>query len=169
MRISRVLIAFALTAALIGASGCSDGETGTSAQASQTSDLPTFTSTTLDGVEFSSTELEGRPSVLWFWAPWCSTCDAESTQINAAASELGNDVEIIGVGGLGPSFDIEAFVEFNDLGTIRNLVDEEADIWTKFGVLAQPSFAFISSDGSYEIALGILDADTIVERARALE
>lgn len=180
MRRSRLLAAAALAAGLIALTGCSGGsgaDTGSSADsgsdarsqsADSTSALPSFTTVTLDGAEFTSAELKGRPSVLWFWAPWCSTCDAESPEIAAAAAELGSDVEIIGVGALGPKFDAEAFVEFNELDGVRHLFDEEADVWAKFGVLAQPAFAFINSDGTFSIAPGIMDAEQIVERAREL-
>jgi thiol-disulfide isomerase/thioredoxin len=170
MRIPRHLAAAALAVGLIALAGCSGdpgGNAGSSSDASSSA-LPSFSTVTLDGAEFTSAELEGRPSVLWFWAPWCSTCDAESPEIAAAAAELGPDVEIIGVGALGPLFDAEAFVEFNELQGVRHLFDEEADVWAKFGVLAQPAFAFINSDGTYSIAPGIMDAEQIVERAREL-
>lgn len=177
MRIPRHLAAAALAVGLLALSGCSGdagptdssaSDSSTTGSASSASALPAFTSQTLDGTEFTHADLEGRPSVLWFWAPWCSTCDAESPEIAAAAAELGTDVEIIGVGALGPKFDVDAFVEFNELGGVRHLFDEEADVWAKFGVLAQPAFAFINSDGTFSIAPGIMNAEQIVERAREL-
>ncbi len=179
MRMRRGITAALLGTALIALSGCGGGsdagapsasmaEESAAEEVSAASALPSFTSTTLDGTPFTSAELEGRPSVLWFWAPWCSTCDAESPEILGAATELNGEVEIIGVGALGPLFDMESFVEFNDLESVRHLFDEEADVWARFGVLAQPAFAFINSDGTFEIAPGIMKTDQIVERARSL-
>ena len=35
----------------------------------------TFTATTVSGTAFNSKVLLGnKPSVLWFWAPWCAIC-----------------------------------------------------------------------------------------------
>ena len=170
MRRSRAFFALVgiLLLALAGCGNSSPAPESTNGSTSSASPLPTFTATTLGGDEFTSGELQGRPSVLWFWAPWCTTCRAEAPQIAAAASALGSDVEIIGVGALGPVSDMEAFVDDTDLAELRHLADEDALVWADFGVAAQPAFAFIGADGSLEIVQGSLGADQIIERAREL-
>jgi thiol-disulfide isomerase/thioredoxin len=180
---SRRITTVALTGALLlGLAGCS-GDTATESPAEEvsvtaeetTSDsapsaspIPSFTAVTLDGTEFTSTELEGRPSVLWFWAPWCSTCRAEAPDIATAAAALNGEVEVIGVGALGPVVDMETFVDDTNLADLRHLADEDARVWADFGVAAQPAFAFIGADGAIEIVQGSLNAEQIVERAQAL-
>ena len=36
--------------------------------------LPVFSSTTLDGQSVTQANFEGKPTIMWFWAPWCSVC-----------------------------------------------------------------------------------------------
>jgi thiol-disulfide isomerase/thioredoxin len=164
MRLTRIFTVIAASALLIGLAGCgSDSES-----ASGTSEIPTFSSPTLGGAEFSSAELADKPTVLWFWAPWCSVCFAEAPEISAAAAELNGEAEIIGVGALGPVDDMNQFVADAELGQLRHISDEEAAVWAKFGVAGQPAFAFISPDGSVQIVPGSLNAEQIVEKARAL-
>ena len=37
-----------------------------------------FTATTLSGAPFNGASLQGKPAVLWFWAPRCPFCNAEA-------------------------------------------------------------------------------------------
>ncbi len=164
MRLTRIFTALAASVLLIGLAACSSD----SGSASSTSEIPTFSSPTLGGAEFSSAELADKPTVLWFWAPWCSVCFAEAPEISAAAAELSGEAEIIGVGALGPVDDMNQFVADAELGQLRHISDEEAAVWAKFGVAGQPAFAFISADGAVQIVPGSLNAEQIVEKARAL-
>lgn len=164
MRLTRIFTAIAASILLIGLAGCSSD----SGSATQTSEIPTFSSPTLDGAEFTSAELADTPTVLWFWAPWCSVCFAEAPEISAAAAELSGEVDIIGVGALGPVDDMQQFVADAELGQLRHISDEEAAVWAKFGVAGQPAFAFISTDGAVQIVPGSLTTEQIVEKARAL-
>jgi peroxiredoxin len=176
MGTSRGITALAVGILVFGLAGCGGDtateapvtEVATSADVSADSPIPSFTAVTLDGTEFTSAELEGRRSVLWFWAPWCSTCRAEAPDIADAAATLRGEVEIIGVGALGPVVDMETFVDDTNLADVRHLADEDARVWADFGVAAQPAFAFIGTDGAMEIVQGSLSAEQIVERAQAL-
>ncbi len=38
---------------------------------------PSFTAQKINGETFSSEELKGQPTVLYFWATWCAICKAE--------------------------------------------------------------------------------------------
>lgn len=168
MRLFRGLTAVAAALLLLSFAGCSADTSAEPDPAAPVGAIPAFTAVTLDGGEFTSAELEGKPSVLWFWAPWCSTCRAEAPDIASAAAQLQGDVEIIGVGALGPVVDMDTFVQDTGLTGMRHVSDENAEVWADFGVAAQPAFAFISANGSIEIVQGSLDTEQIVERARGL-
>jgi thiol-disulfide isomerase/thioredoxin len=44
-----------------------------------------FTATAIDGTRFDGASLEGKPAVLWFWAPRCPTCRAQIAGVSRLA------------------------------------------------------------------------------------
>ena len=45
-----------------------------------------FSATTLSGAPFNGATLQGKPSVLWFWTPWCPFCNAEAPGVSQVAA-----------------------------------------------------------------------------------
>lgn len=132
------------------------------------SDGPSFAASTLDGGELASASLDGKPSVLWFWAPWCTICRAEAPDINAAAATFDGEVELIGVAGRGEVPEMEGFVSDTDTGGLTHIIDDDGSIWSDYGVVAQPAFAFVSADGSVEVVSGSLGQGALEERMAEL-
>jgi thiol-disulfide isomerase/thioredoxin len=158
--------AAALTLAACGSSG-DDAGSGTSESASAGSS-PTFTAAKLGGGELDSASFEGKDTVLWFWAPWCTTCRGEAPNVTAAAAALGDDVQVIGVAGRGEVPDMEDFVSDTDTGSLTHVVDDRGDIWSSYEVAAQPAFAFIDDDGTYEVVIGAMGEEALTEQMSAL-
>lgn len=48
--------------------------------------------TVANGEEFPVGSLLGQDAVLWFWAPWCSWCNAEANRVSALATEFDGEV-----------------------------------------------------------------------------
>lgn len=167
VRLAGVLAALSVLALACGGTGepaASTGPTGGDLPAEQLS----FTAAQLDGGEFDATSLRGRPTVLWFWAPWCTTCRSEAPDVMESADEFDGTVEIIGVAGRGDVDAMEQFVEETGTGGLVHVVDDDGGIWTDFQVAAQPAFAFISADGEVETFVGALGKDALTERMQAL-
>jgi thiol-disulfide isomerase/thioredoxin len=118
-----------------------------------------FTGTTVDGDTFDGHSLEGKPAVVWFWAPWCPTCRAQSGTVAELAEKYDGVVAVIGVGGL----DSESAIV--DLATqiphVTHLVDDEGEVWQHFRVTAQSTYEVIDADGEI-LAEGYLDDDEMV-------
>ena len=155
----RVLIAV-LTATLLTAAGC--GETTGTDRAGSTStgtraDLD-FTATTLDRKTFNGTQLEGKPAVLWFWAPWCSTCMAQRSTVSQLADQYDGEVSIVAVGGLDDEAAIRDLAK--RIPNVTHLVDDEGVVWKHFGVTAQSTYEIISADGEI-VSTGYLDNDEL--------
>lgn len=55
-----------------------------------------------------------------------------------------------------------------DIDGITHIIDESGDVWSGFGVVGQPAWAFINDDGSVEIVNGALGGDAVAERAADL-
>lgn len=74
---------------------------------------PAFALKQLDGGHVASTQLEGKKTVLVFWAPWCTVCGAESGTISSLAESVGDDTNVLSVA-----------LEYEDLQDVRGFVDE---------------------------------------------
>jgi thiol-disulfide isomerase/thioredoxin len=82
-RLAMVMVA-AATALLVGACSSTNGATAGDTTISSARALQ-FNGKTVDGVDFSGHSLFGKPAVLWFWSPWCPTCQAEAPSVAKAA------------------------------------------------------------------------------------
>ncbi len=123
---------------------------------------------TLGGGQFDFAGLDGTPTVLWFWAPWCTICRAEAPEVVATAQRLAGDVTLIGVPGRGPEGDMERFVSDTGTDGFAHVVDADGSIWSAFGVVGQPSFAFIDAAGDVEVVNGALTGEQLEQTARAM-
>uniref|UniRef100_UPI002795B64A redoxin domain-containing protein n=1 Tax=Nocardiopsis sp. CC223A TaxID=3044051 RepID=UPI002795B64A len=126
--------------------------------------LPSFDASTLDGEGLASTALAGEPVVLWFWAPWCTICRGEADGVAEAAERYEGRVDFIGVAGLGEVEDMRSFTTDTGTDHMRHIVDEDGTIWSDFGVVGQPAFAFVRSDGTFETVAGTLSDDDLDAR-----
>lgn len=105
-----------------------------------------FEATTLDGSTFDGSSLAGKPTVLWFWAPWCAVCRAQAPDVEALAAQYGGDVNVVGVGGQDSAASIADFA--SSLDGLTLLVDEKGTVWQRFGVTEQSSFVILDADGT---------------------
>ena len=111
-----------------------------------------FTGTTVSGDEFEGASLAGRPTLLWFWAPWCPTCRGQIPQVEGLATEHASELNVIGVGSLDSAEAIEAFAD--DVDGVTHLEDAEGELWKRFGVTEQSSFVLLDADGSVAFRAG---------------
>ena len=149
--------------------GSSDPSAKTPAASSEVrSEALSFTASTLAGQKMDVSSLAGEPVVLWFWAPWCTICRAEAPDVAKVAAELDGQVRFLGVPGIGQEDDMRAFVEDTGTGGFDHLVDSDGSLWQRFGVVAQPAFAFVAPDGSVQVFAGALGGDALRERAQSL-
>jgi len=59
---------------------------------------PAFELTDLDGRTRRSTDLAGKPAVIYFFAPWCGVCAASSPQLRWFHRWRGDDVQVLLIG-----------------------------------------------------------------------
>ncbi len=59
---------------------------------------PTFELPDLKGRPWSTTELAGKPAVIYFFAPWCGVCAASSPQLRWFHRWRGDEVQVLLVG-----------------------------------------------------------------------
>lgn len=144
-------------------------DTSSAAEGSAEASGPTvsydFTARTLAGDTFDGEQLAGKPAVLWFWAPWCPTCRAQSSGVSALAEKYDGQVNVVGVGALDDLAAIEEYAATVDGPT--HLVDPEGEVWRHFGVTAQSTYVVVDADGRL-VADGYLDDAVLADEVAGL-
>lgn len=126
-----------------------------------------FSATTIDGEPFSGESLAGKPAVLWFWAPWCPTCQREAPMVGQVSTTY-PDVTFVGVAGLADVPAMKEFVEKYPVDAFTEIADTDGQVWTKFGVTQQPAYAFVTADGRVDVVRGQMSEPDLTERVKAL-
>lgn len=129
----------------------------------------TFSATTVSGAAFDSKVLLGnRPSVIWFWAPWCGICQNESAAMVAASQKYKNRINFIGVGALGNQAELQAFVDKTGTSVFTNIDDSSGAVWKRFGVIIQPTIVFVDRTGKITTKIGPSTANSLEKSLKTL-
>lgn len=107
---------------------------------------PDFALTTLDGAQFSLSELRGTPVVLNFWATWCGPCQRELPAMQAAAERYDGLVVIAGVDQGEDAGTVQPFVDELQL-TFPIPMDAEQDVGQRYNIKGLPTTFFIDGEG----------------------
>jgi thiol-disulfide isomerase/thioredoxin len=126
-----------------------------------------FTGTTLDGRTFDAATLAGRPTILWFWAPWCATCASEAMSISDLRDEYAGRLNILGIAGMGDNKDMHEFVTDLEVGAVPHLDDEPGKLWKKFGVTQQSTYVILDRAGTV-VTTGYLDDLQLTNKVKSL-
>lgn len=114
-----------------------------------------FTAKTVAGDAFDGSSLAGKPTVFWFWAPWCPTCRSQITPVSDLAHKHGDEVNVVGVGSLDDEQAISGFAD--QVGAeVVELADPGGAVWRHFAVTAQSTYLVLDADGT-QVAKGSLD------------
>lgn len=97
----------------------------------------------------------GEDVVLWMWAPWCPQCNREAPHVRKAVDRFGDEVTFIGIPGHDSVEAHQAFVDEHDLNGIAHAVDDDqASLWSRYGISYQPAWVFIDDGGDVEVVAG---------------
>lgn len=130
---------------------------GASVSVGQTASLD-FTGTTLAGKAFNGAALKGKSVVLWFWAPWCTTCLQEEPNVVALSRHYARRVIVVGVSSLATIQMIDDIAR--QIPSIINLVDPKLGVWNHFGVQAQSTYLVLDRNARV-VGSGYLEDDQL--------
>lgn len=117
-------------------------------------DAYAFNGKTLNGSAFEVAALRGKPTVFWFWTPWCTVCRADAPGIASLQGELGEDINFVGVAAQGTASEMVAFASETGVTGFPHLADLDSSIWSHFGVPYQPSYVFVDASGNSTLSVG---------------
>jgi len=126
-----------------------------------------FTGTTLDGKSFDAATMAGKPTILWFWAPWCATCASEAMSISDLQEEYAGRLNILGIAGMGNNKDMHEFVSDLEVGAVPHLDDEPGKLWKKFGITEQSTYVILDKAGKV-VTTSYLDDLQLTNKVKSL-
>jgi peroxiredoxin len=168
---ARTLLPATLAAALLALTACGSGEGSTSGSGAGAAATPeasspaqpaasdgsgsgaqvpqvlNFSATTVDGKPFDAKTLAGKPTVLWFWAPWCPTCKGQAAETAKVAADNAGKVNVVGVAGLDKNAAMRDFVADTGTGSFPHLSDEDGEVWKRFEVTQQSHYVILDQTG----------------------
>lgn len=148
--IGALLVLVLLLAACSG-SGTTDGDGDQPAAmdvSTGTGPLPeaTFTDLLDPTVEVSTTDWEGTPVVVNFWATWCGFCIDEMPDLQAASEQLGDRVRFVGIDRQDPRDEALAFLEETGV-TYDQVASPSGEYYTRIGARGMPTTLFVDAEG----------------------
>ncbi len=128
-----------------------------------------FTVTTIDGEQVSLSQFRGQPVWIVFGASWCSGCQAEVPDIEAAYKEYGpKGLVILGINITEDSDTVRDYAKRVGI-TNPMAADPESAVADAYRVSAIPAHFYVDKDGVLrEIRQGAVSADTIATSMKGL-
>jgi len=115
---------------------------------------PAFTTASLGSASMKfPDDVHGKVVVIRFWADWCRYCENEMKAIEQVwQRHKGEGLEVLAVNAGQSKADVEVFIKKIGV-TYPALLDEQAAISKKYGVLALPTSYFVGRDGKIRAKL----------------
>lgn len=101
-----------------------------------------------DGTPVRLSELRGKPTIINFWATWCTSCLAELPDLKALQQDIGADsLNIVAVDAGENSSAAKRFLKELDAPAFRVGMDPTLVVADAYGVFGLPQSVFIDADG----------------------
>ena len=125
---------------------------------------PDFSLPTLDGGEFTLSELRGKPVVLNFWATWCIPCQRELPALQRAAEQYEDAVVFAGVDQGETVEAVQRYLDGLDV-TFTIPMDDRGDVGNQYNIKGLPTTYFIDANGIIRsVWMGEMNAIVLAEQ-----
>ncbi len=158
----------AVVAAVLGVVGYA-GATG---EGERGREVPRLSVAHLDGDgEFELGQLASAPSptLVWFWAPWCESCNEEAPAIERLAVDATGELTVVAIGGSDEPANGMEFASLHGLRTPTLLFDEPEAAFDAYGVSSIPTAVLLDRSGrERDRWVGGFDTAEVLDAARDL-
>ena len=112
--------------------------------------IPSFELVTFAGEAWSDKSLQGRPTLLVFWAPWCNICQKELPLIEQFyRHNKPAQLRVLSIGFADTRTNVEAFVKARPgVFVFPTGYDEDRWVANAFKVNATPTYVLVDARGS---------------------
>ena len=120
-----------------------------SATAVSSEAAPDFSLTTLDGKTITKASLQGRPTLLMFWASWCGTCRHELPNVKALYEQhKANGLQAVAIGFQDEEANIRGYVQAHQNKFVFPAAyDTRNQVSTLFRARGTPTFVLLDAQG----------------------
>lgn len=111
---------------------------------------PDFSLTTLEGKTITKASLQGKPTLLMFWASWCGTCQHELPNLKALYEQKkAKGLQAVAIGFQDEEANIRRYVQAHQSTfTFPAAYDTSNRVSTLFRARGTPTFVLLDSQGS---------------------
>ena len=115
---------------------------------------PEFQLRAFDGQTYSKTSLQGRPTLLVFWAPWCRYCQMELPILAKFYQDnKPEQLQVLTIAFSDSRAHVEEYVTSNpDTFVFPTAYDQNDNVAQDFGVNATPTFVVMDAHGNMILA-----------------
>lgn len=110
---------------------------------------PDFTLTTLDGKAITKASLQGKPTLLMFWASWCGTCQHELPNVKALYEQhKAKGLQAVAIGFQDEEANIRGYVRAHQSTFVFPAAyDTRNRVATLFKARGTPTFVLLDAQG----------------------
>jgi cytochrome c biogenesis protein CcmG/thiol:disulfide interchange protein DsbE len=110
--------------------------------------MPVFAGTTLDGGQFSSADLAGKPAIVNFWASYCiPSCVDEHPVLLDLAARHGDQLQMVGVLVNDTTDGARGFLARYGQVSWPTILNADGGISIDYGVTGPPETFFVNAEG----------------------
>jgi thiol-disulfide isomerase/thioredoxin len=120
-----------------------------SAKAVSSQAAPDFSVTTLDGKTITKASLQGKPTLLMFWASWCGTCQHELPNVKALYEQhKAKGLQAVAIGFQDEEANIRGYVQAHQSTFVFPAAyDTRNQVSTLFRARGTPTFVLLDAQG----------------------
>jgi peroxiredoxin len=120
-----------------------------SAKAVSSESAPDFAVTTLDGKTITKASLQGKPTLLMFWASWCGTCQQELPNVKALYEQhKAKGLQAVAIGFQDEEASIRDYVQAHQSTFVFPAAyDTRNQVSTLFKARGTPTFVLLDAQG----------------------
>lgn len=89
-----------------------------------------------------------KPTLIWFWAPYCPSCRNESPSIEALAQRNLDNFTVLGLGTMNDLAQAKDFENLIDFNAVELVWDESGESWKPLGAWIQTSWMLLDAQGN---------------------
>lgn len=112
--------------------------------------VPSFELVTFGGEAYSDKSLQGKPTLLVFWAPWCNVCQRELPMLEQFYRQSRPaQLRVISIGFADTRTNVEGFVKARpNVFVFPTAYDEDRWVANAFKINATPTYVLIDARGN---------------------